>query len=143
MTTYSSRGLRPDIEIKQNPVAAADSMYQVRSNQMESQSSVVQINTSGSPLQVETSITGLKVVIYHHRGLPFNWVIVPPMAKLAFEAKIRAEFLEEIGYGECSRFVHHLSLWITPERLSIWNIKFFRISQSAGQLLFLFPGAYF
>jgi JmjC domain, hydroxylase len=118
-------------------------MYQIRSNQKEPQAPLVQVNTACSPLQVETSIAGLTVIVYHYRGRPFNWIIVPPVAKLAFEAKIRAEFLEEIGVGECSRFVHHLSLWVTPERLRIWNIKFFQVTQKAGQLLFLFSGAYF
>ena len=131
------------MDIKQNPLSSADSMYQIRSNQKESQAPLVQVNTAGSPLQVETSIAGLTVAIYHHRGDPFYWIIVPPVAKLAFEAKIRAEFREEIGDGECSRFVNHLSLWITPDRLKTWNIDFFQITQGAGQLLFLFPGTYF
>jgi hypothetical protein len=127
---HGSPGLRPDLDIKQNPVASADAAHRANSNSKELQVPWTQVNTSGSPLQVQTTFARFTSVAYHHRGKTFKWIVVPSSQKLAFEAIIRQYHQTEIGAKECSQFVNHLSLWIMPESLRAWNIEFFEVTQN-------------
>lgn len=143
MSTHGRPGLRPDLGIQQNPVAAADAAFRANCNLKDFQAPLAQLNSLGSVYPVQTVFASLTLTVYHHRGSAFKWIIVPPMEKLKLEAAIRQQFNEELADLECSQFVHHLCLWVTPDRLRMWNIVFFEVTQSAGGLLFIFPGAYF
>lgn len=136
-------GMRCNLEIKQFPVASADSAYRIRTNSKDFQTTFIHINSPGSPIPIETSIASLVTLKYHHRGSPINWIVVSPQAKTNFESKIREEFKQSITDPECSQFIKHLNLWLIPAMLDLWHIKYFRMTQNQGQLLFLFPDAYY
>jgi hypothetical protein len=91
---------------------------------------------------VKTSVANLHWIYYIHKGSPINWIVVPPKAKEAFEAKIREVFGGEIDNPECSQFIDHLSIWIHPRFLNEWQIDFYTIKQQQGQILIVWPGSY-
>lgn len=90
------------------------------------------------------SVVNLTTVVYHHRGSPRLWIVVPPVEHSKLEARIwktfRDEFAEE---GYCSQFVRHLSLWITPALLREWGVGFIQVLQEEKQILFFFPSSYY
>lgn len=92
---------------------------------------------------MQKSVAELATVIYHHRGSPRLWIVVPPTEHSNLERRIREEFQPELGEGYCSQFVKHLSLWITPDLLREWGMGFIQVLQEEKQMLFLFPSSYY
>jgi hypothetical protein len=60
-----------------------------------------------------------------------------------FEQWIRSEFGEDLGNQQCSQFVKHLSLWITPHLLDSWGVSYVKILQTEKQMLLVFPHTYY
>jgi hypothetical protein len=107
-------------------------------------STLINIATAGSVTEIQTSIAQLTTIIYHHRGSPRLWLVVPPQERAKFERKIRDTFEEKLGNSsKCSQFVKHLSIFVTPDMLKIWDVKFIQVYQIARQLVILSPLAYF
>lgn len=139
----SKPGVRTCLDIKLNPVAAADAEYKVMTKQKDILALSAQVHTAGSAISVQTSLANFVTIFYNHRGQPFNWIIVPDNQKAALEDHIRRAFSEELGGRECSQFVTHMSLWLTLRLLSGWKIEFSEVTLKEHQLLFVFPGAYY
>lgn len=99
------------------------------------------ITTPGSLIHVHTSIANTQIHYYNHQGSPINWLVVPPSDRDTFELRIRNVFAAEIDL-ECSQFINHLSLWLSPDLLKSWGIEYRQISQEARQIVVIFPGSY-
>ncbi len=107
----------------------------------------ITISTPASATAMQKSVAELTMVIYHHRGSPKLWIVVPPAENGKLENHIRHVFADMLGEGQggglCSQFVKHLSLWITPDLLQSWGIKFHQVLLREKQMLFLFPSSYY
>jgi hypothetical protein len=112
----------------------------------------VTISTAGSATCVQKSVAQLITVFYHHRGQPKLWIVVPPADGEMLEDMVREIFKDELGLSEqlapggkrlCSQFVKHLDLWITPELLRSWGVRFTQVLLREKQMMFIFPGSYY
>jgi hypothetical protein len=78
----------------------------------------ITISTSGSAAAMQKSVAELTTILYHHRGAPRLWIVVPPVESAKLESCVMGVFEGELGdveeKGCCSQFVKHLNLWVTP-----------------------------
>jgi hypothetical protein len=108
-------------------------------------STFVSVATAGAITKVKTSPAELTTIIYHHRGLPRIWIVIPPSEKINFENMIWNIFQEKFTGNPviCSQVVEHLNVLITPDLLQIWGIKFVQVRQAERQIVIMFPSAYY
>jgi hypothetical protein len=141
-----AHGLRQALNIRAFPVRIPDKAFRalcVEAGTTHLYSSEITIATSGSPIPVRTSIADLTTIYFHHRGSPRHWIIVPPPEKTKLEDHIRREFKLNSFEQGCSQLMSHLSLWLTPELLTRWDVTFFQVTQHTDQLFVIFPQSYY
>jgi hypothetical protein len=106
-------------------------------------SSHIGIYTASSITNIHTSVAELMTIIYHHRGAPQIWIVVPPTERLRLEDLIRSIFGTELKDNkECSQFIEHLSIFVTPDLLQASGINYFKVRQEEKQTMIVFPGTY-
>lgn len=82
----------------------------------------------------------LHSVNYLHYGAPKYWYCIPPEHRERFESWVRG--LVPDCFRECSEFIRHKELLISPTRLRNANIPFTMMVQYAGEMVINYPGAY-
>jgi hypothetical protein len=107
----------------------------------------ITISTASSATAMQKPVAELTTILYHHRGAPRLWIVVPPVESAKLESCVRRVFDEELGgveeKGCCSQFVKHLNLWVTPGLLRSWGVRFTQVLLREKQMLFFFPRSYF
>jgi len=93
-------------------------------------------------MSVNTPIFNLTIFHFLHSGSPRYWIIVPREEKTHLEDCVQQHFQSVIGQDNCSQWIHHGSIWISPTLLSEWGIKFYTVTQEIHQLFIVFPGSY-
>jgi hypothetical protein len=146
MNIATPQGLRQALQIHSFPVSAPDVRLRElcqRANATHIYGSYIHIATAGSPLTIRSAFASLTTIYFHHRGSARRWVVIPPMAREAFENRILKEFDIQSDDRACDQFIHHMKLWIQPSVLKRWGIPYYELIQKELQLIFFFPGSYY
>lgn len=81
-------------------------------------------------------------------GAPKVWLFIPPRHQQLFEDQIKSHFagqVRELRKGEdrnCSQFLRHLGLLVSPDLLERWGIIYHLVACEAGELIVTLPGTY-
>lgn len=102
---------------------------------------------SPTAMHVEDGFLGSINAVF--AGAPKIWLFIAPNHRRIFEDHIRRLFQDRIqefrGRGKndnCSQFVRHLNLIISPDLLDRWGINYHAVACAAGEIIVTLPETY-
>lgn len=99
--------------------------------------------TRGTAAALHIEDAGLGSINILLAGAPKLWLVIYPEHQKKLEARIRETFSNIMTLHNCSQFVRHLNILLSPRLLDTWDISYTTFEQNhTNRIVGTLPGAY-